>query len=310
LREPIATTDCRQEVAAAAGRVGVHAGLLEVRAGTVVRSLLEDELDDPRGACAPDLDLLVAAVDDGGASVVTAGPVLPVTLDERVARLSRASSISEGDARWALTTWSAVAAAARYQPVAGSPPDPRARLSFVDGPEAPGGATLAGGAMSRRTALLAAAAVVVLVLAFVAVGRIGEPDPGSTDGVDATRSTGPFRSAEELVAALAVPDSFTSLGPEERAELTDAEYTVDTDFDTACAALGDAMRRIEPSFPALAPKEYVGGGVNRCEAEAPVAALGGAGVRVLVLKATTVAQVYVGDVPTPTTPSTTPTTPS
>jgi hypothetical protein len=147
----------------------------------------------------------------------------------------------------------------------------------------------------------------VLLVVFVLVTRPGDP---TADEVPAPRSTGPFASTEEFVAALGVPDSFALLGEADRSAFTDAEYSIATDFDSACAALTEALRAIEPAFPTLAPKEYAGGGVNRCEAEAPVGALGGAPVRALVLEVNTVAQLYVGDRPAAATTVAPPSTPS
>jgi hypothetical protein len=77
----------------------------------------------------------------------------------------------------------------------------------------------------------------------------------------------------------------------------DAAFVVDGDFEAACAGLSGALHAMDPSYPDLAPANYVGGGVNRCEATGPMAPLHGATVRALVLKASTGAQLYVSAPP-------------
>ena len=183
----------------------------------------------------------------------------------------------------------------------------RARLSFADGPrvdEPSPGRPPGGGAVSSRTALVAVVAVAALVVLTTMV--LFTVSNRAEDGaLPAVVDRGPFDSAEAFVAALPVPPSFTRLGPDDASPYADADFVVDGSFETACANLGAAMRAMDPTYPELTPKDYQGGGVNRCEAEAPMAALHGATVRALVLKANNGAQIHVDDATLPTTAPTT-----
>lgn len=183
-------------------------------------------------------------------------------------------------------------------------PDPaeRARLAFADGPaqaDAPGDGGATGGSGPSRLALAAAAAAVaVLVVGAIAVfGRVGRSDDAIDGDVAVVVDQGPFDTTDAFLGALPLPASFTRLAPDDVSAFAtaDAEYVVDGDFDAACASLGRALRAVDPAYPDLVPKEYEGGGVNRCEAEAPMAALHGATVRALVLEVNNGAQLYIGE---------------
>lgn len=178
-------------------------------------------------------------------------------------------------------------------------PDPEARaaLAFADGPAPPAEPGPGPGhPVSRRTTLLAAFAVVVVVIgAFVVVGRLGRPATDANAERLAAVDQGPFDTPEAFVHALPVPDTFTRLPADDAATAADVSYVVDGDFEAACAGLGGALRAMDPSYPELVAQDYVGGGVNRCEATGPMAPLHGATVRALVLKVSTGAQLYIED---------------
>lgn len=187
-------------------------------------------------------------------------------------------------------------------------PGERDDLAFADGPARPaeprpGSGSRSGSGATRRTVVLAAVAAAVVLVAALALAT--RRDGSGSEGPDRATATGaaevdrgPFETVEQLAAALPLPATFTLLPPDDAPTAPDAAFVVDGDFEAACAALGGALRAVEPSYPELVPVEYGRGGVNRCEASGPVAALHGATVRALVLEAGTGAQLHVED-PTP-----------
>jgi hypothetical protein len=146
-------------------------------------------------------------------------------------------------------------------------------------------------------AVVAAVALVALgvIAAFSFAGR-----PEEAADADRPLDRGPFDTTDDFVLALHLPTTFTRLAPEDASSFAAADFVVtDGDFAAACAGLGRALRDMDPTFPELVEQTYAGGGVNRCEATAPMAALHGATVRALVLKANTAAQLYVEDLVPP-----------
>jgi hypothetical protein len=190
------------------------------------------------------------------------------------------------------------------------PPEERDRLAFADGPPPPERSRSRrpgaphGTGPSRRALVAAGVAVAVAVMgvafAFAVANR---PDTATREAVDRPLDRGPFDTADEFILALHLPATFTRLAPEDASSFADADFAVaDGNFEAACAGLSQALRDMDPTFPELVAEEYVGGGVNRCEATGPMASLHGATVRALVLKANTGVQLYIDDATMPVPP--------